>query len=151
MVKLGRFIETVRIKAKNYPKDRIAVIYGDEYITWKTLMSRINKLANALKNLGIKKGDKVSFLFYNSPQFLESNLAIQELGAIPVPMNFRYVASEMEFLLNNSDSKVFIFNDDAMAELQKIRDKIPKVKYLVHDGPNTPKDMLNYEQIIFLV
>ncbi|MHA1386263.1 MAG: AMP-binding protein [Candidatus Helarchaeota archaeon] len=148
MAKLSKFFEAVINKAKYYPKDRVAIIYGDEKITWKQLLSRINKLANGLKSLGIKKGDKVSFLFYNSPQFLESNLAIQSLGAIPVPMNFRYVASEMEFLLNNSDSVAFIFDDDAMAELQKIRDKIPKVKYLIHDGPNTPKDMLNYNELI---
>lgn len=148
MAKLGKFFEAVLTKAKYYPKDRVAIIYGEEKITWKQLISRINKLANALKKLGIKKGDKVSFLFFNSPQFLESNLAIQSLGAIPVPMNFRYVASEMEFLLNNSDSVVFMFDDDAMNELEKIRDKIPNVKYLIHDGPNTPKDMLNYNKII---
>jgi len=148
LVRLGKFKEAVYIKAKYYPKDRVAVIYGEEKITWKQLNSRINKLANALKKLGITKGDKVAFLFYNSPQFLEANLAIQELGAIPVPMNFRYVASEMEFLLNNSDASIFIFDDDALPELQKIRDKIPNVKYLIHDGPNTPEDMLNYEEII---
>ncbi|NVM55898.1 MAG: acyl--CoA ligase [Candidatus Helarchaeota archaeon] len=147
MVRLGKFKEAVYIKAKYYPKDRVAIIYGDEKITWKQLNSRINKLANALKLLGVKKGDKVAFLFYNSPQFLEANLAAQELGAIPVPVNFRYVASEMEFLLNNSDSVVFLFDDDALPELQKIRDKIPNVKYLIHDGSNTPIDMLNYEEI----
>ncbi|MHA1146166.1 MAG: AMP-binding protein [Candidatus Helarchaeota archaeon] len=146
---LGKFLEAVNIKAKYYPKDRLAVIFGDEYITWKQLMARINKLANALKKLGIKKGDKVSFLFYNSPQFLESNLAIQELGAIPVPMNYRYVASEMEFLLNNSDAKIFIFDEDALGELEKIRDKIPKVEHLIFDGPleKTPEGMLNYNEI----
>ncbi len=148
MVQLGKFFEAVLIKAKYFPKDRIAMIYGEEKYTWKQLLTRINKLANALRSLGIKKGDKVSFLSYNSPQFVINNLAVQSLGAIPVPMNFRYVASEMEFLLNNSDSKIFIFDDDAMEELQKIRDKIPKVKYLIHDGPNTPKDMINYDKFI---
>jgi acyl-CoA synthetase (AMP-forming)/AMP-acid ligase II len=148
MVRIGKFKETVYVKAKHYPKDRLAIIHGDEKITWKQLNSRINKLANALKILGIKKGNKVAFLFYNSPQFIITNIAIQELGAIPVPMNFRYVASEMEFLLNNSDSVAFIFDGDALPELQKIRDKIPNVKHLIHDGQDTPSDMLNYSKII---
>ncbi len=148
MVRLGKFKEAVYIKAKHYPKDRIAIIYGEEIITWKDLNSRINKLANALKTLGIKKGDKVAFLFYNSPQFIITNIAVQELGAIPVPTNYRYVASEMEYLLNNSDSVAFIFDDDILPELQKIRDEIPNVKHLIHDGPNTPSDMINYAQII---
>jgi len=148
MVRLGKFKEAVYIKARYYPRDRPAIIYGTERISWYQLNSRINKLANALRKLGIKKGDKVAFLFYNSPQFLESNLAIQELGAIPVPTNFRYVASEIEFLLNNSDSVAFLFDDDALPELQTIRKQIPNVKYLIHDGPNTPSDMLNYESLI---
>jgi acyl-CoA synthetase (AMP-forming)/AMP-acid ligase II len=148
MVRLGKFKEAIFIKAKHYPKDRIAIIYGDEKISWKELNSRVNKMANALKNLGIKQGDKVAFLFYNSPQFIVTNIGIQELGAIPVPMNYRYVASEMEFLLNNSDSVAFIFDDDALPELQKIRDQIPNVKVLIHDGPNTPSDMLNYDQLL---
>jgi acyl-CoA synthetase (AMP-forming)/AMP-acid ligase II len=148
VAKLSKIIQAVNIKAKYYPKDRVAVIYGDEYITWKDLMKRTNRVANGLKKLGIKKGDKVAFCFYNSPQFLETNLGIQELGSIPVPMNFRYVASEMEFLLNNSDSKIFIFDDTMLPELQKIRDKIPNVQYLIHDGDNTPEDMLNYEEFL---
>ncbi len=148
MVKLGKFLESIVIKSKYYPKDRVAIIYGDEYITWKQLMIRINKLANGLKNLGIKRGDKVSFLFYNSPQFIETNIAVQELGAIPVPMNFRYISSEMEFLLNNSDSKIFIFHDDVLPMVQEIITKIPKVKYLIHYGSNTPEGMLNYEELI---
>ncbi|MDD1777212.1 MAG: acyl--CoA ligase [Candidatus Helarchaeota archaeon] len=148
MVRLGKFKEAVYIKARYYPRDRPAIIYGNDKISWYQLNSRINKLANALRKLGIKKGDKVAFLFYNSPQFLETNLAIQELGAIPVPVNFRYVASEIEFLLNNSDSVAFIFDTDALPEFEKIRKQIPKVKYLIHDGPNTPPDMLNYESLI---
>ncbi len=148
MVRLGKFKEAVYIKATHYPKNRLAIIYGDKQITWKELNSLINKMANALKNLGIKKGDKVAFLFYNSPQFIITNIGIQELGAIPVPMNFRYVASEMEFLLNNSDSIAFIFDDDALLEIQKIHDRIPNVKYLIHDGPNTPIGMLNYSKFI---
>lgn len=150
MVRLSKFIESISIKAKYFPKDRLAIIYGDEQTTWKQLMTRVNKLANGLKNLGVKKGNKVAFLFYNSPQFLESNLAIQELGAIPVPTNFRYVASEIEFLLNNSDSLIFIFDDTALDEINKILGNIPKVKYLIHSGPKsrTPEGMLNYEELI---
>jgi len=148
MSKLGKFLEAILIKSKYYPKDRIAVIYGDEYITWKQLMERINRLANGLKKLNVKKGDKIAFLFYNSPQFLETNFAIQELGAIPVPMNFRYVASEMKYLLNNSDSKIFIFHHDILDEVLKIKDKLPNISFFIHYGPNTPYDMIDYEDLI---
>ena len=60
MVRLGKFKEAVSIKAQYYPRDRPAIIYGTERISWYQLNSRINKLANALRKLGIKKGDKKS-------------------------------------------------------------------------------------------
>ncbi|MBD3230842.1 MAG: AMP-binding protein [Candidatus Lokiarchaeota archaeon] len=148
MGKLGKFIQSVNIKAKYYPEDRLAIIYGDEHVTWKELMTNTNKMANGLKKLGIKKGDKVAFCFYNSPQFLETNLGVQELGAIPVPMNFRYVAPEMKFLLNNSDAKVFIFHEDMLPELLEIREEIPNVEYLIHYGENTPEDMIDYNDFL---
>ncbi|MHC1592048.1 MAG: AMP-binding protein, partial [Candidatus Helarchaeales archaeon] len=85
------------IKAKNYPKDRLSIVYGEKHLTWKDELVRVNKLAYMLqKKYKVKKGDKVAVLTHNRPEFVESNLALQTLGAIPVPVNYRYVVSELE-------------------------------------------------------
>ncbi len=96
-----------------------AIVYGDKRITWKELAERVFKLANALINSGIKKDDKVAFMFYNSPAFIEINFAIQVAGAIPVPMNYRFVANEVVYQLNHCDARLLIYDHhfkDTVAE-----------------------------------
>lgn len=138
------------IKADSYPKDRISLVYGKKQYTWKDSQRRINKFANSLKNLKVKKGDKVAVLFHNRPEFLESNLALQSLGAIPVPVNYRYVVSELEFLLNNCDACGLLFESELLDLVLKTRPLAPKVRFYVGTKSNQPlpKDILNYEDLI---
>ncbi|MFX1450101.1 MAG: AMP-binding protein [Promethearchaeota archaeon] len=142
------FKESISLKARHYPRDRIALVYGDKSYTWKELNCRINKLANGLRDLGIKKGDKVAMIFYNTPEFVETNFAIQSLGAVPVPVNYRYVASEMEYIINNSDAIFLIFDEIVISEVQKARLNLKKIKKYICFGKDIPSDMLNYEEII---
>ncbi|MHA1130151.1 MAG: AMP-binding protein [Candidatus Helarchaeota archaeon] len=113
-MRISPFKESVAIKAKYYPKDHVSIIYGDEKITWYKLNERVNRIGNALRSLGIKKDDKVAILFHNTPAFVETNIAIQGIGAIPVPVNYRYVANELEYLLNNCDAACLIFEQEAL-------------------------------------
>ena len=97
--------EAVWLKGRYFPKEKVAIVFGDKRITWGELNSRINKLSYALNQLGIKIGDKVGILFHNCPEFIEANIASQGLGAVPVPINYRYVSSELEYTLKNCDAK----------------------------------------------
>ncbi len=146
------FKEMFDIKADNFPKDRMSVIYGDIRRTWKEEKIRVNKLVYSLKNkFGVKKGDKVAVLFHNRPEFLETNVALQAIGAIPVPVNYRYVKSELEFLLNNSDSVGIIFEGELLDLVIKTKPDTPNVRfYLCSSTPNQeiPSDFSDYEKII---
>ncbi|NVM28477.1 MAG: acyl--CoA ligase [Candidatus Helarchaeota archaeon] len=147
-MRLSPFKESIAIKAKYYPKDRISIIYGTRKISWNELNERINRLGNGLRDLGIKKGDKVAILFHNTPAFVESNVAIQAIGAIPVPVNYRYVSSELEYLLNNSDSVCLIFEDDALPVVEGVREKVPAVKHFICQGNNGHSNYVSYEELI---
>ncbi|MFX0135302.1 MAG: AMP-binding protein, partial [Candidatus Hodarchaeota archaeon] len=142
------FKQSISLKARHYPKDRVALVYGDKSYTWKEINNRINRLGNALRDLGVKNGDKVAMIFYNTPEFVETNFAIQSLGAIPVPVNYRYVASEIEYIINNSDAIFLIFDEVILSEVQKARPNLKNVKKYVCFGKNVPPDMLNYEKVI---
>ncbi|MDY6965421.1 MAG: class I adenylate-forming enzyme family protein [Halobacteriota archaeon] len=128
--------------------DGISVIYGDRRITWKELNDRVNRLSNALWDLGVRKGDKVTFMFHDSPEFLESNYAIQKIGAIPVPMNFRFVSKDIEYQANHSDSTIFIFEDIWWNEVNHARPKLPKVKHFICSGKKILRDTLDYEELM---
>ena len=112
------FGELLAGMARFNPKG-IAITCGNTNITWHGLNERVNSLAGALKDLGIKKGDHAAILFHDCPEFIEANYALQKLGAVPIPINFRFVAREIEYQLTHSDSTVLIFEDLFMDETCK--------------------------------
>ncbi len=140
------------VKADNYPKDRLSVVYGTIRRTWKQEKERINRLAHFLKDkLHVKIGENIAVLFHNRPEFLETNLALQALGAVPVPVNYRYVASELEFLLTNSDSIGLIFESELSDVVLKAKPNAPKVGFYMGTSDAThplPEGMLDYETSI---
>ncbi|MHA1650655.1 MAG: class I adenylate-forming enzyme family protein, partial [Candidatus Helarchaeota archaeon] len=147
-MRISPFKESIAIKAKYYPRDQVAIIYGDEKITWYELNERINRIGNGLRNLGIKKDDKVAILFHNTPAFVESNVAIQGIGAIPVPVNYRYIANELEYLLNNCDAVCLIFEEEALPVVEEARKNTPHVKYFICQGKEKHNGYLDYNELV---
>ncbi|HEX8990884.1 MAG TPA: AMP-binding protein [Anaerolineales bacterium] len=84
--------------------DRAAMRFKGKTTTWADLDGRSRRLSAALQARGVGKGDRVLVLLTNRPEFIESLVAINRLGAIVVPVNFRLVAAEVAFLAENSGS-----------------------------------------------
>ncbi len=78
MNNMGEFLV---MNADRYP-DKTAIIYRE-------FNERVNRLAHHLLDLGVRKGDRVGFMLYNSNQFMEILYAALKIGAISVPLNFR--------------------------------------------------------------
>ncbi len=148
MGKKSPFKEMITLKAKYLPKKMDAIVYGKKHISWKDLNTRINKLAYGLKKLGYKFGDKIAVDFHNSPYFVESVMAIQSFGGIPVLINYRYVSSELEYVLNNSDSICIIFEEDVLDVVLQTQPNVPKIKNYICKGEKIPSGVLNYESLI---
>jgi acyl-CoA synthetase (AMP-forming)/AMP-acid ligase II len=90
-------------------------------VTFQDLNLRCNRLANSLTELGVKPGDRVAVALMNSVEFLESYFAIAKIGGILVPLNWRLVADELQFILKDSGSSTLIFGEefiDLMTDLQ---------------------------------
>lgn len=88
--------------------------------TYSELDSRCNRTANMLKDLGVKKGDRVAFLMMNGVEFIESFFAVAKIGAVCVPLNWRLTPDELCFILKDSGSTVLIYStdfDDAVTEI----------------------------------
>ena len=89
--------------------------------TYRELNQRCNQIANAYLDAGIRKGDRVAFLLMNSIEFMESYFALAKIGAVVVPLNWRLVPDELEFILKDSGATRLIFDEDfidTVAELQ---------------------------------
>ena len=81
---------------------------------------RCNRVAHALRSLGVKKGDRVALLLMNSIEFFEVFFAVAKIGAINVPLNWRLVPDELSFILKDAGATVLIYGDefrDAVGDL----------------------------------
>jgi len=130
--------------------NKTAVVYGDKRITYKLLNQRVNRLANALLSSGLKERDRVSILLANCSEYIEIYLAMAKTGISAVPLNFRFVGREIEYVVNNSDSKAIIFGQEFLPVLNEVRgnfQQIAKNGYFIV-GKEIPTGMRGYEDII---
>ena len=99
---------------------------GGERLTFSALNSRCNGAANAFLDSGVDKGERVGLLLMNSAEFVEAYFALAKIGAVVVPLNWRLVADELEFILKDSGTTRLIFDDDfvdTVADLHARGDK----------------------------
>ena len=111
--------------------NREAIVFQGERICYQEFQEKVEHLSKALLSIGIRKGDKVSILFSNRPEWSISEYAVDKIGAIVVPVNTRYKAHELEYILNHSDSTTLIMMDqflgiDYMAMLGEICPEVSK-------------------------
>ena len=126
-VSLGMMLEKVREK---YP-DNISLIYNDRRLTYDQLNKYSNAFSHILKNLGINKGDKVSLMLPNIPEFVISYLSIAKLGAVAVTLNILSTPYELTYLLDNSDSKILITTSSSARKFDEIKNSLNTCKHLI--------------------
>jgi fatty-acyl-CoA synthase len=131
--------------------DKEAVIYGDIRRTYRQFNERVNRLASALKQRGIGKGDKVAFICPNTPPMLEAHYAVPMIGAALVSINIRLSSGEVAYIIEHSDSKA-IFVDNEFADIvTPILSNLNKVKTVINIcdiSDDTPLDGLEYEAFL---
>ena len=91
---------------------RTALVFGGETRTFGDLDERANRLARALMTSGVRAGDRVAMLLHNGFEFVETLLACHRAGAAAVPVNFRLVADEVEYILADSGAVGLIAGDE---------------------------------------
>jgi long-chain acyl-CoA synthetase len=104
---------------EKYP-DQPAVIFLGEHFSYVRLRDLIHRLATALTQLGVKKGDKVMIYLSNSPQWIISFFAILKIGAIAVPVPPIYTSFEIEYMINDSGTETIICLDTNFCYVKEI-------------------------------
>src|SRR5947199_3865439 len=103
----AHWVDNVARHAESRP-DAAAIRFEGNTITWSQLHHRIRRLAAALAERGVKHGDRVAVLMTNRPEFVETTIAANALGAIAVPINFRLVPAEVAYVLSDSGAAVLV-------------------------------------------
>lgn len=112
--------QVLKVNAKKFP-NTIALKDRERSFTYPEANRRVNKLAHSLLSLGLNKGDKVAVLMENSIEIVEIYLATAKTGLVIVPINFRLVGNEVEYIVNNSDAKAFIVHDEFAPTVDSIK------------------------------
>lgn len=95
---------------------RLAVVYGDQRVTYRDLVERVDACAGLLLEQGVNPGDIVALLMKNSAAFLEISLAVGHIGAVFLPINYRLAPDEVEYILGHAGAKL-LFVDAELTDL----------------------------------
>jgi long-chain acyl-CoA synthetase len=133
---------------KCYP-DKPAVLDGPTRLTWSQFDERTRRLAAALAQLGVQKGDRVGVLMYNGFRYLEAFYALPRLGAIIVPLNIRYAPAEIAFAANDCEAVALILDEAFIPAVEKIKPELKTVRSFILNGKEKSLEgALAYEEII---
>ena len=92
-------------------------------LTYRQLNAAANRVANALLGLGIRKGDRVALLLMNGAEFVETFFGAAKIGAVVVPLNWRLVPDELEFILADSGAKVLLYSEEFAAVAAELKSR----------------------------
>ncbi|HEX6311764.1 MAG TPA: acyl-CoA synthetase [Acidimicrobiia bacterium] len=122
--------------------DRLALVAGDARLTYRRLDERANRVAHHLLDQGIEPGDKVAIYAWNRAEWIEAMLGAYKARAVPVNVNYRYVADEARHILENSDSVAVVAERAFAPVISEIRDDLPRLRHVIvlEDGSSEPAD-----------
>ena len=137
-----------------YP-DRLAVVHGARRYSWSESYERSRRLASALKQLGVEKGDTVATLLNNTPEMFECHFGVPACGAVLNTINTRLDAEAVAFILNHAEAKV-LFTDREFARMVKkaiaLAERPDMIVIDVDDseytGPGDRVGSLEYEAVL---
>jgi acyl-CoA synthetase (AMP-forming)/AMP-acid ligase II len=113
-----------------------AIVCGDLRLTYRQFGDRVNRWANMMRKLGVAKGDRVAILSQNCHRVLEAFFGTPLLGSILMPLNFRLVPDDFEYILNHGGARVLIVEEGFTDLIEPIRKRLSTVeKYLLARNP----------------
>jgi fatty-acyl-CoA synthase len=133
-----------------FPKG-IAVKFNEQTFTYAELSHRVNKLASALRKAGLEPGDRVAFISSNVPSMLEAHYGVPLAGGVLVPINVRFTAGEIAYILNHSGSKFLFADSEFSSAVRPIignLESIKKVVDILDHRSGKPLGEIEYEDFL---
>lgn len=123
-------VRFLRYAEQQYP-DKIAIVCGNQRFTYSQFAERASRLAGALLELGVKKGDRVAFLSLNCHRLLEAYYGVPEAGCVLLPLNIRLAPDELTYILNDAEAKVLFLEVDFVELVDLFRQRLSSVQAFV--------------------
>ena len=127
---------------------KIGVVSGNLRFTYAEFGKRCERLATALKAEGIRPGDRVAYLSFNTHQLLEGYFGVIQSGAVVMPLNVRLTPSELIGILNHSEARILIFENDFAPLVEQLRPLCPTIEKYVTTDEKIPVAHCTYEELL---
>ncbi len=127
--------------------EHVSQIYEDCFYTNVQMNQDARRMANALKSLGIKKGDRVILQMPNCPEIIQSFIAIYALGAVVVPINYMVGDAETRFIYEDTKARAVISTMDFWPKIQECREGVDSIENVILVDEAVPHPALSYHQL----
>ena len=127
---------------------QVSLFYEGGEITNVEMLGASRRLARALKDLGVKRGDRVILQMPNCPEVLQGFNAIWRIGAVVVPINYLVGEEETAYIYQDSGTKVVISSQAFLPKIRAGRAKAPRLENVILTDPDVPQGFLSYPRLI---
>ena len=129
-------------QAAKYSKRTYLYFEGKEF-SFKEVNDAANRVASAMQNLGIVKGDKVTLVMENCPEVVFLMFGLSKIGAVLVPINIFHKGEIMTYMVNHSNSNTIVMHSQFIDRLGLVLQKATKIKsVVVMEGENKSRSQL---------
>ncbi|MBP7217107.1 MAG: long-chain fatty acid--CoA ligase, partial [Candidatus Omnitrophica bacterium] len=122
--------ELLSFTAQTYPR-RTAIVFGQKKIDYKTLDETTSRIARGIRNLGIKKGDRIALLLDNCPEFVIGYFSILKAGGVVVPINYMFKKEEARFILEDSQASALITSRIYVPMAEELRLRVDSLQKVI--------------------
>ena len=128
--------------------DRAAIIFEGRRITFQQLQQQVNRLANALSNLGLQPGQRLAYMDVNTPELIQTYLACAQLDAIFVPLNYRARAREISHMLGTCQPVLLFAGSRYQDLIASVAQDVPSIQHVIALEEQPSQDWLFFNDIM---
>ncbi|MGH3090325.1 MAG: class I adenylate-forming enzyme family protein [Rubrobacteraceae bacterium] len=139
--------DILEFAASRYPENT-AMADGDRRYSYAEWNERVNKVANALRNLGVEKGDRVVQIIKNREENCAIHFACQKIGAVNTPINFRWAGDEIEYCVGDAKPSLVVLEEATSETVLSARDHFDSNPTLLFVGENAPDGVPAFDEAV---
>ena len=139
--------ELLENAARKFP-DKAAMVMDERRVSFRQLEEDSNRIANALKKMGVQKGDRVAMLQGSNPEFATVFFGIQKTGAIAVPLDSRYVPDELDRIFSDCRPKVLAAENPPLEALLPSLARFSTIKHVISIEPAFEDRFTSFNKIM---
>ena len=127
---------------------KCAIVEGEKKVSYREINESVNRIANGLLDLNIRKGDKAS-IYVNSPlKFAQLYFALSKIGVLIVPINHNIKKRELVHIVSHSDSVVLFFDEETIKNVELSKMDMPGVNFFVFLGNGASGEYISYSDLL---